>query len=231
MIAKDLKAKKPATKTLPPPREVVEAKLPGKNTRGKTSNLEPPLNVAAAPLEPKLRGGEVEQGHRGLAASDDGTCYTLYAQDSYGDGWNGGSWTWTDDDGAVTVGTVDSADGQDWVQSTLCPGSGGCGVLYVDDGSSYASEQYWSLVDAAGSAIASGSGTADIEAAVCDGVVSIDTFAPTSAPTPVPTSVPTVWVCEDSADWYKAGKPSKDCGTTPRFTLSHLPTHCRRAGG
>ena len=28
-------------------------------------------------------------------------CYTLYATDSYGDGWNGGTWTWADAAGSV----------------------------------------------------------------------------------------------------------------------------------
>ena len=32
------------------------------------------------------------------------TCYTLLAYDSYGDGWHGGAWTWTDDVGAQTTG-------------------------------------------------------------------------------------------------------------------------------
>ena len=150
----------------------------------------------------------------------DGTCYTLVGKDSYGDGWDGGSWTWTDDDGAVTTGTLEDGDSE---QFTLCPGSGGCGVLYVDGGSSYPAEQSWELFDAAGSVIDSGG--ADIEAAVCDGVVVV-TPSPTAGPTPSPTTPAT----DDATDDGTAPSPSPTGEPTvpptplPTFTPTSGPT-------
>mmetsp|Transcript_69222 Transcript_69222/g.193662 ORF Transcript_69222/g.193662 Transcript_69222/m.193662 type:complete len:830 (+) Transcript_69222:756-3245(+) len=92
--------------------------------------------------------------------------------DSWGDGWTGGAWTWTDDDGTSTTGTVSySTD-----TATVCPGSGGCGSLLVDDASAYSSEQSWGLLDSSGTIIASGG--ADTTAQVCDGVLVTDVECP-----------------------------------------------------
>ena len=86
------------------------------------------------------------------------------AEDSYGDGWDGGSWTWTDDDGTETTDTVAGST----AKATVCPGSGGCGWLLVDGGSAYPQEQSWELLDSSGTPIASGG--ADTAGQVCDGV-------------------------------------------------------------
>ena len=92
------------------------------------------------------------------------------AMDSYGDGWNGGAWTWTDDDGTSTTGTVAGSTDT----ATVCLGSGGCGSLLVDDGSSYPTEQSWELLDSSGTTIASG--VADTTVQVCDGVLEAGRF-------------------------------------------------------
>ena len=80
--------------------------------------------------------GEVDDG----SETDDGTCFTLNALDSYGDGWNGGYWTWTVEGVASSSGTVYGYSDT----TTLCPGSEGCGSLYVSAGS-YPNEQSWSM--------------------------------------------------------------------------------------
>ena len=85
--------------------------------------------------------------------------------DSWGDGWNGGAWTWTDDGGTSTTGTV----AQSTDTATVCPGSGGCGELFVDGYSAFPSEQSWELFDSSDTLITSGG--ADNTAQVCDGAL------------------------------------------------------------
>ena len=94
----------------------------------------------------------------------DVACYTLNAMDSFGDGWEGGAWTWIDDGGIVTTGTVAASSDT----ASLCPGPGGCGTFYVDAESEYLSEQSWTLSDASDAVLAEGGAGNTYE--VCDGV-------------------------------------------------------------
>ena len=62
-------------------------------------------------------------------------------KDSWGDGWNGGQWSWCSDDGACSTGTLESgASGT----TTLC--TTGCETLAVGGGD-YPSEVSWTLSD------------------------------------------------------------------------------------
>jgi len=127
---------------------------------------------------------------RRRATTDDVTgCLTLIAMDSFGDGWNGSSWTFTDGDGAVTTGTVPA--GSSSSTATLCFGSGGCGdsTLYIDDAGSFPNEQSWKVVDASGTTVASGSGSAGVGISV--DLCPAPTSMPTSTPVPTSTQVPT----------------------------------------
>ena len=96
--------------------------------------------------------------------AQDVACYTLNAMDSWGDGWYSGSWTWIDDDGTVTTGTVAASSDT----ASLCPGSGGCGTFYVDDEGDFPSEQSWTLFDASDAVLADGGAGTTFE--VCGGV-------------------------------------------------------------
>ena len=59
--------------------------------------------VWAQPETPALNATALSENRQLL----DQICYTLTATDTYGDGWNGGHWTWADASGAtVEVGTV-----------------------------------------------------------------------------------------------------------------------------
>ena len=62
-------------------------------------------------------------------------------KDSFGDGWDGGYWSWCSDDGACSSGTLESgASGT----TTLC--TTGCETLTVEGGDS-PSELSWALSD------------------------------------------------------------------------------------
>ena len=62
------------------------------------------LNAARAkPETPALDASATSETRQLLGQ----ICYTLTGTDTYGDGWNGGHWTWADASGAVVaVGTV-----------------------------------------------------------------------------------------------------------------------------
>ena len=67
--------------------------------------------------------------------------------DSWGDGWNGAMYTYTDSAGAIYTGTLASgASGTD----AICAASG-CGTMVVGGGS-YDSEITWSFGDGSGGA-------------------------------------------------------------------------------
>ena len=62
-------------------------------------------------------------------------------KDSWGDGWNGGQWSWCSDDGACSTGTLGSGA---LGTTALC--RTGCETLTVGGGD-YPSEISWTLSD------------------------------------------------------------------------------------
>ena len=77
---------------------------------------------------------------------------TLYAYDSWGDGWNGAYFTWTSSDGTSTSATFNSGASATF---DLCPGPDGCGDLVVDAGD-YPTEITWDIMTPAGELLDSG---------------------------------------------------------------------------
>ena len=112
---------------------------------------------------------------------------TLDMMDSYGDGWNGASWSWTQDstNSVVSSGTLD--DGSTGTAS-LC-GTGECYTLSVDGGS-YPNEISWTIVNG-DTGEEEGSGGAEESAYVC---IAVPSPQPTASPVPTVTSVPTTTI-------------------------------------
>eukprot|EP00618_Florenciella_parvula_P001173 CAMPEP_0119534844 /NCGR_PEP_ID=MMETSP1344-20130328/48007_1 /TAXON_ID=236787 /ORGANISM="Florenciella parvula, Strain CCMP2471" /LENGTH=560 /DNA_ID=CAMNT_0007576251 /DNA_START=77 /DNA_END=1755 /DNA_ORIENTATION=- len=134
--------------------------------------------------------------------------FTLNMVDSWGDGWSGAEWTWTEDstNSDADTGTLDTgASGT----APLC--GDGCYTLSVGDGS-FPSEVSWTIVkDDTGQDEASGG--AGESATVCSGAqpsplpttspvptVLPPTPMPTIKPTPSPTTAMTVSTFDDLSD-------------------------------
>ena len=90
------------------------------------------------------------------ATVDDGSCantYTLNMFDSWGDGWNGNTWTATSTSTGTVFGPYTIASGssgtETFTSSDLC-------FTVVCDGGSYQSEVSWDLLDGSGTIILSG---------------------------------------------------------------------------
>ena len=114
-------------------------------------------------------------------------CFVLEMSDSYGDGWNGADWTWTDsDDGSVIKsGTLDDgsegvADLCVWWNTTLCYG------FEVGSGS-WDTEISWVIKHpATGEQKASGGASSTAE--ICGFLSPKPSSSPTSTPVPSPLS-------------------------------------------
>ena len=106
-----------------------------------------------------------------------------------------------------------------------------CGILYVDSQGSYASERSWSLTDADGNVLNSGTGSAGvgISTTVCDGAVAGN---PTMPPTATRSGTCYTLVGQDSYGdgWNGAYWTWYVCAGCPRNRLArvgHLPPRLR----
>jgi hypothetical protein len=119
--------------------------------------------------------------------------------DTYGDGWNGAYWTWTDPNGDVqksgTLATGSSGE------ATFCTWAvvGPCYTFEIGTQGSYPNEIGWTVMnDATGEVEATGGASETVE--VCGSTtpptvtpsLSPATPAPTDAPRPRPSASPTV---------------------------------------
>mmetsp|Transcript_2229 Transcript_2229/g.4930 ORF Transcript_2229/g.4930 Transcript_2229/m.4930 type:complete len:684 (-) Transcript_2229:59-2110(-) len=118
-------------------------------------------------------------------------CYKLEMMDSYGDGWNGASWTWATQEGAgnwtTTTGTLtDNSYGKE----TVC--GSGCSTFAIANGGGYPYEITWTITEKGSNGEAeeySGGAPSDAQS-ICPSTPSPTT---TPAPTVPPTSpAPTV---------------------------------------
>lgn len=122
---------------------------------------------------------------RALCAITVRSCIVLELEDSYGDGWNGGAWTWTTSTGDISE-TGTGSSGTDGI----CDTSGGCGTLSFSDGS-YPTEISWTAEYQGDSYSGGSTETAEI----CTGPPPSPrptTAQPSSKPTSKPTATPTI---------------------------------------
>ena len=87
---------------------------------------------------------------------DDGSCsdtYTLIMTDSWGDGWDGASWTATGTTSGTVYGPYTVPSGSTYTETFSSTDN--CFTLVVGGGS-YASEHSWVLNDAAGNLVLAG---------------------------------------------------------------------------
>ena len=82
--------------------------------------------------------------------------------DTYGDGWNGAYWTWTDGEGESEYGTMDDGDSD---TAQLC--GYGCHTFEVGDGG-YPDEIEWIIESSSGEVEAQGYADESISVCVWD---------------------------------------------------------------
>ena len=161
--------------------------------------------TAAVLAEPEASSHAVSAHHRRLDE-----CVTLRLTDSYGDGWNGAYWTWTEDStGASTSGTLSSGSSG---TAALCGND--CYTVAVGSGS-YPSEVSWTVVNDETGAT-EGSGGAGDSAAVC--FAAVPSPQPTTSPVPTATSMPTsaqLFSFETDFDGWTTSTFLRQTGSTP----------------
>ena len=95
-------------------------------------------------------------------------CFQIEMADSYGDGWNGASWTWIDqDNNNLMSGTMDA--GSSGQKDGLCMYDEGCYTLKVNAGY-YPNEIAWTMTETSPSTGSSGgTGSAPATEQICTG--------------------------------------------------------------